>query len=153
MYDGFKQRAQAVYRLLASPGSAFVVVTSPEPPALREARYFLRRLEQDGMPTAGLVVNRVTPPPPEGIGDDDEGKVAEVADQLADGGPEQRAVAALLRLHLDQRELAAREQEAVARALHGVQPPVALRVPRIAGDVCDVDGLRQLARHLVTTPA
>ncbi|MBA2530253.1 MAG: ArsA family ATPase, partial [Euzebyales bacterium] len=61
MYEGFKDRAQSVYRLLQSPTSAFVVVATPEDPALREARYFLQRLASDGMPTAGLVVNRVTP--------------------------------------------------------------------------------------------
>jgi anion-transporting ArsA/GET3 family ATPase len=61
MYEGFKQRAQAVYKLLADRRSAFVVVSTPETPALRAARNFLQRLAQDGMPTAGVVVNRVAP--------------------------------------------------------------------------------------------
>ena len=52
-----------MYHLLQQPGSAFVVVSSAEPPALREAGYFMRRLERDGMPMAGVVVNRVTLPP------------------------------------------------------------------------------------------
>src|SRR6266568_3793072 len=59
MFGGFRQRAEHTYRLLKAPGTAFVVVAAPEPDALREASYFVERLSNDGMPLAGLVVNRV----------------------------------------------------------------------------------------------
>jgi anion-transporting ArsA/GET3 family ATPase len=61
MYEGFKERAEQVLELLRHPDSRFVVVTSPEPPPLREARFFLERLQQEGLHPAGLVVNRIRP--------------------------------------------------------------------------------------------
>ncbi|MER7762544.1 ArsA-related P-loop ATPase [Streptomyces sp. NPDC097619] len=59
MFGGFRTRADATYRLLQAPGTAFLVVAAPEPDALREAAYFVERLAEDDMPLAGLVLNRV----------------------------------------------------------------------------------------------
>ncbi|KUF15459.1 ArsA family ATPase [Streptomyces silvensis] len=59
MFGGFRKRADATYRLLQAPGTAFLVVASPERDALREAAYFVQRLAADDMPLAGLVLNRV----------------------------------------------------------------------------------------------
>ncbi|MDT0266977.1 ArsA family ATPase [Streptomyces sp. DSM 44915] len=59
MFGGFRSRADATYRLLQDPGTAFLVVAAPERDALREAAYFLERLAADRMPLAGLVLNRV----------------------------------------------------------------------------------------------
>ncbi|MCX5153751.1 ArsA family ATPase [Streptomyces sp. NBC_00291] len=59
MFGGFRTRADATFRLLQAPGTAFLVVAAPEPDALREAAYFVERLAADRMPLAGLVLNRV----------------------------------------------------------------------------------------------
>ncbi|MEU9373485.1 ArsA family ATPase [Streptomyces sp. NPDC048255] len=59
MFGGFRTRADATFRLLQAPGTAFLVVAAPEPDALREAAYFVERLAAEGMPLAGLVLNRV----------------------------------------------------------------------------------------------
>ncbi|MQY14972.1 hypothetical protein SRB5_51480 [Streptomyces sp. RB5] len=59
MFGGFRTRADATYRLLQAPGTAFLVVAAPERDALREAAYFVERLKADRMPLAGLVLNRV----------------------------------------------------------------------------------------------
>ncbi|MGW6021042.1 ArsA family ATPase [Streptomyces sp. NPDC055099] len=59
MFGGFRTRADATYRLLQAPGTAFLVVASPERDALREAAYFVERLAADDMPLAGLVLNKV----------------------------------------------------------------------------------------------
>ena len=59
MFGGFRTRAEATYRLLQAPGTAFLVVAAPERDALREAAYFVERLAADEMPLAGLVLNRV----------------------------------------------------------------------------------------------
>ena len=59
MFGGFRERAEDTYRLLQAPGTAFLVIATPEPDALREASYFVERLSQDRMPLAGLVLNRV----------------------------------------------------------------------------------------------
>src|SRR3984957_9056342 len=59
MFGGFRERAEYTYRLLRAPGTAFLVIAAPEPDALREASYFVERLAEEGMPLAGLVLNRV----------------------------------------------------------------------------------------------
>ncbi|MDI5962976.1 ArsA family ATPase [Streptantibioticus silvisoli] len=59
MFGGFRKRADATYRLLQAPGTAFLVVAAPERDALREASYFVERLAAETMPLAGLVLNRV----------------------------------------------------------------------------------------------
>ncbi len=59
MFGGFRTRADATYRLLQAPGTAFLVVAAPEQDALREAAFFVERLADDRMPLAGLVLNRV----------------------------------------------------------------------------------------------
>lgn len=52
MFGGFRTRADATFRLLQAPGTAFLVVASPEPDALREAAYFVERLAAERMPLA-----------------------------------------------------------------------------------------------------
>ena len=149
MYEGFKNRAQSVYRLLQSPTSAFVVVATPEAPALREARFFLQRLAQDGMPTAGLVVNRVTPAPVsalDGVGQD---AAQAAAKRLRKAGPEEQAAAALLGLHSDRVDVARRERKAIAAALHGVDPRALIEVPLMSSDVHDIDDLVAIGGHLL----
>lgn len=59
MFGGFRTRADATYKLLQAPGTAFLVVATPERDALREAAYFVERLAAEDMPLAGLVLNRV----------------------------------------------------------------------------------------------
>ncbi|KPI11965.1 Anion-transporting ATPase-like domain containing protein [Actinobacteria bacterium OK074] len=59
MFGGFRTRADATYKLLQAPGTAFLVVAAPERDALREAAYFVERLAAEDMPFAGLVLNRV----------------------------------------------------------------------------------------------
>ncbi|MFF3734562.1 ArsA family ATPase [Streptomyces sp. NPDC002476] len=59
MFGGFRTRADATYKLLQAPGTAFLVVATPERDALREAAYFVERLASEDMPLAGLVLNRV----------------------------------------------------------------------------------------------
>jgi anion-transporting ArsA/GET3 family ATPase len=153
MYEGFKDRAAAVYRLLQHPASAFVVVSSPEPPALREAGFFLRRLARDGMPTAGVVVNRVTFPPGGQVGAVDAQLLADAAADLDDGDDVERAVGGMLRLALDARRVAARQRLAIDAALRSASPRVLVEVPLADSDVHDVEGLRWIADHLVGASA
>jgi anion-transporting ArsA/GET3 family ATPase len=67
MFGGFRERADLTYALLKDGGTAFVVVAAPERDALREASYFVARLANDGMPLAGVVVNRMQPTPAAGL--------------------------------------------------------------------------------------
>ena len=59
MYDGFKERAQKVRDLFSEEITSFVLVTSPQTPALAEATFFLDKLVTEKMPLGAVVFNRV----------------------------------------------------------------------------------------------
>ena len=59
MTDDFSERAAQVERLLRSPTTAFVLVTSAQAAAIDEAIWFRRTLADGGLPFAGVIVNRV----------------------------------------------------------------------------------------------
>ena len=149
MYEGFKARADQVLDLLQRPSSQFVVVTSPQPPPLREARFFLDRLEQEGLHLAGVVVNRIHPLPEAEAGIDD---LREAADRLdEDGSDDHRAVADGLRLLADLTGLAGRERRDVEAALFGRPIGALVEVPLLRSDVHDLAGLDEIAHTLVAT--
>jgi anion-transporting ArsA/GET3 family ATPase len=144
LFGGFRQRAQKTFELLQADKTAFLVVAAPEPDALREAAYFVERLSEDRMPLAGLIVNRATPAP-EGDLSADEAMAASA--RLAQERPES-VTAGLLRLHADRARLVERETGLRARfaAAHPSVPTAV--VPALAGDVHDLDGLRQVGALL-----
>jgi anion-transporting ArsA/GET3 family ATPase len=146
MFGGFRERATATYELLRRPGTAFVVVATPEPDALREASYFVDRLAAEQLPLAGLVLNRTHPPATTLLSATRaEGAAEEVAESGADGAD---VAAAALRVHAERMTLAAREQH-LADRFTSAHPDVAVRtVPAAAGDVHDLDGLRDMAAEL-----
>ena len=88
MFGGFRTRADATYRLLQAPGTAFLVVAAPERDALREAAYFVERLDADRMPLAGLVVNRVHGSEAGGLSAE---RALDAAENLENGGIVDRA--------------------------------------------------------------
>jgi anion-transporting ArsA/GET3 family ATPase len=61
LYEGFKERADEVLRLLSSDQTAFVVVTTLEGPPLEEAGFFIDRLVDENLRLAGVVANKVVP--------------------------------------------------------------------------------------------
>jgi anion-transporting ArsA/GET3 family ATPase len=143
MYEGFKQRADAVLTLLRDPSSQFVVVASPQPPPLREARFFLDRLEQEGLHAAGVVINRMHPLPP---GGQDVDALRAVAERLDDPGR-----AGIVELLADTTALADRERRDVDAALYGREPAALVEVPMLRRDVHDLSSLSTIADHLVAT--
>jgi len=161
MYDGFKQRAEEVLALLRDPRSRFVVVTSAEPPPLREARFFLERLEQEGLHAAGVVVNRIRPEVPRDPSDagltravrslqEAAGIDPESPEDLERANSDEVAVAGALQLLGDVRNLAARQRRDVAAGLFGVEVAALVEVPLLDGDVHDLDGLAAIAATLST---
>jgi anion-transporting ArsA/GET3 family ATPase len=64
LFGGFKERAKHVEKTLRSPDVAFVLVTSPSPPSIREVLYFADRLTEAKMPRGAFVVNRMRRAPP-----------------------------------------------------------------------------------------
>ena len=140
VFGGFRERAEATYQLLRSPGTAFVVVAAPEPDALREAAYFVDRLSSDGMPLAGLVLNRTHPV----FAELSATKARAVAEELR-GSP---LAAAVLQLHADRVDLSVREERLLAR-FTAAHPEVAVtKVPVVEGDIADLAGLREIGERL-----
>ncbi len=147
LFGGFRQRAQKTFELLQADGTAFLVVASPEPDALREAAYFVERLRDDDMPLAGLVVNRASTTPGADLSAEE---ATAAADRLMRHDPAS-VTGGLLRVHADRATMVARERLLRDRfaSAHPRVPTVV--VPALAGDVHDLDGLREVGRLLAGT--
>ena len=165
MFGGFRERAEYTYRLLRAPGTAFLVIAAPEPDALREASYFVERLAQEGMPLAGLILNRVHRPPVTGLSaarslaaaetlqaanpapgpsrSPAAGKAAGERQGQRNGAAVSLAIAAL-RLHAERMQLVALERR-LAEHFTAAHPlvPVA-EIPAQPEDVHDLAGLRAI---------
>ncbi|MZD08429.1 AAA family ATPase [Streptomyces sp. SID5785] len=177
-FGGFRTRADATYKLLQAPGTAFLVVAAPERDALREAAYFVERLAAEQMPLAGLVLNRVHG---SGAGRLSAERALAAAENLDEsgivdqtGGKEQlrteaspepspdaspepspeasptvpQLTAGLLRLHAERMQVVAREQRTRDR-FTALHPEVAVtEVAALPGDVHDLSGLRDIGDRL-----
>jgi anion-transporting ArsA/GET3 family ATPase len=141
MFGGFRERAEYTYRLLRAPGTAFLVIAVPEPDALREASYFTERLERDGMPLAGLILNRVHRSPAARLSAARSLAAAETLQGFKDSESSALGIAAL-RLHAERMRQADSERR-LARRFTAAHPlvPVA-QVPAQPDDVHDLNGLR-----------
>ena len=145
LFGGFRQRAETTFALLQAPETAFVVVAAPEAAAMREAAYFVERLAGERMPLSGLVINRVHD-------DDGSGLTASGAEaaaaRLRAGTPAEQMTADLLTVRAERLRVGEREarQRRGFTAAHPSVPTVA--VAALAGDVHDLDGLREIGRLL-----
>jgi anion-transporting ArsA/GET3 family ATPase len=165
MFGGFRERAEDTYRLLQTPGTAFLVVATPEPDALREASYFVERLSQDRMPLAGLILNRVHRSPAARLSAARSLAAAEalqpagapagsppVSHNGNTGEPAEATryplVASALRLHAERMQLIAAERR-LAQSFTAAHPgvPVA-KVPAQPEDVHDLIGLHAIGESL-----
>ena len=61
LYEGFRERAQAVEQLLRSPKTRFVLVSGPGEERIPDTLFFARKLKQAGFHLGPIVVNRVHP--------------------------------------------------------------------------------------------
>ena len=151
MFGGFRERADYTFRLLRAPGTAFLVIAAPEPDALREASYFVERLAQEGMPLAGLVLNRVHRSPAARLSAARSLAASETlqASGGEDGGSHALTVAAL-RLHAERMQQSAIEHR-VAEHFTSAHPhvPVA-EVPAQPDDVHDLAGLAAVGDSFYT---
>jgi anion-transporting ArsA/GET3 family ATPase len=163
MFGGFRERADYTYRLLQTPGTAFLVIAAPEPDALREASYFVERLSQDRMPLAGLIVNRVhharaarlsaarslgaAETLQNGLGATD-GTGTGQSEAGTAGAAGYALAEAALRLHAERILLRTREAR-LAEAFVAAHPSVPVaEIPARPGDVHDLEGLREIGLSL-----
>jgi anion-transporting ArsA/GET3 family ATPase len=144
LFGGFRERAEQTYAQLQAPDTRFIVVAAPESDALREASYFVQRLETERMPLAGLVLNRVHESAAPGLSAE-QSLVA--ADRLA-GATSHPLVVGLLRLHAERMQRISRERRLVGR-FTAAFPKVRIATARAqASDIHDLDGLRRVAADL-----
>ena len=141
MEEGFRARAAHVQQLLADPGTAFVLVAAPRRDSVEEAAHFAGRLAESSIPVQALIVNRVHPR---------FGPVVDGGSPAAetDGG----APAAWRQLTgnlADFEAIAEREEAYYAQLAERVAPAPVARVPFLAEDVHDLEGLDEVVRYLV----
>jgi anion-transporting ArsA/GET3 family ATPase len=150
MFGGFRERAQHTYELLKAPGTEFVVVSAPEPDALREASYFVERLSAERMPLAGLIVNRTRMTARVAGGRPLSAARAEAAADVladrkpaADGGGDGPIDVARTALRVHAEVASAADHDArMTRRFAAAHPTVSLvAVPALPVDVHDLAGL------------
>ena len=153
MFGGFRERADYTYQLLRAQGTSFLVIAAPEPDALREASYFVDRLAAEGMPLAGLVLNRVHELPAARLSAARSLAAAETL-QAADDGAQDGAgghalAVAALRLHAGRMELAASERR-LAEHFTAAHPHIpVVQIPAQPEDVHDLEGLAAIGENFL----
>jgi anion-transporting ArsA/GET3 family ATPase len=146
MFGGLRERAEATAALLRAEGTAFVVVGAPEPDALREASYFVKRLAEERLPLAGVVMNRVHTSDAAGVGAARALSAAEAIED--DASASARLAAGVLRVHAARMRAAETERQRMGGfTLAHPTVPVAY-VPAFAEDVHDLSALRAVATAL-----
>src|SRR5690606_30009141 len=140
MEDGFKQRADAVLRLLSDDDTAFVLVASPRRDTIEEARFFAEKLGDADIAVRALVVNRMHPRFGDGL--------AEAARERA-ATLEGTDLGGLYCNLADFQAVASREDEHLAGLTSVVHPAPFVRVPFLSTDVHDLDGLTDLAAYIL----
>ncbi len=145
LFGGFRARAQRTFELLQASGTAFLVVAAPEQDAMREAAYFVERLRAERMPLAGLVVNRASPDPGEGLS---ANAAMAAAEKLRGNGEDAALAAGLLKLHAARKLMVQREVR-LRRRFATSHPDVPTAVlPALPTDVHDIQGLRRIGELL-----
>ncbi len=144
MFGGFRERAEQTYRVLQAPETAFVVIATPEPDAVREATYFAGRLADESMPLAGLVLNQVHEVAVPGLSVE---RSLAAAEALVASGTSPMT-AEVLRVHAGLLRRAARERRITERFVRAHPQVPVVAVPAQPADIHDLDGLRQLGAAL-----
>lgn len=145
-FGGFREKADRTYELLKRRGTQFVVVSAAEPDALREAAFFVDRLSSEGMPLAGLILNR-THPMLCSLSAERALDGAQQLEQTSDSGGD-GLTAGILRIHADRAQTSKREIRLLSR-FTGANPRVAVvGVPSLPFDVSDLDALQAVADQI-----
>ena len=151
LYGPLVERTRDFETLLRGPSSRFVVVTSPAPGPLGEARFFRRLLDERDLGTGAVVVNRVLPHPGEALA---AMPVDALTPLLSTLGVSEDAIPALLHaVHEAVREqalLAERDRAGIDSLVADVADgaPIVL-VPQLESDVHDASRLAELLPWLV----
>jgi anion-transporting ArsA/GET3 family ATPase len=149
LYDGFRERHEAVGRLFAANSTAFLVVSAPTEPSVDVARFFVDELRTRRLPLGGVVVNQVHTC--SAVTPDVDALLGERAREL-DAVTAAPLLARLGMAHRRLRELATLEAARVEELRRIAGSGVWLKViPRLEDEVHDLDGLLRLHHHLFET--
>ena len=153
LFENFQTRIDRAHEILRAPGTAFVLVSSPEEQVLGDAEYLSSKMAALHMPLKGVVLNRVHAefrPGRRGRGRDEIGAedVEQVADVVAQivGAPEAQELAANF---VDYQVLARGESLRIEQFRAGLARGVpVVHVPNFARDVHDLASLAGMHPHL-----
>ncbi|HWD08677.1 MAG TPA: ArsA family ATPase [Actinomycetota bacterium] len=132
MYDGFKERAQAVYELLRRNVTRFVVVVAPTDQAVEEALFLVGAMSSHGLAFGGLVVNRMHPRFPAAIGEPVGAPLADRLSLIADEFEQVRR----------------REEHSLQRLIAEVPARRWVRVPYLTEEVANLSALAEVGKSL-----
>ncbi len=137
MLQRFADRAERTSRLLRAEHTAFLLVTTPEPPTLAVARELATELRAGGYPIAGIIANRVH------CFTKQERLKPQTNDPFLRRLWNNYAVLA---------ERSARDVQALWALAQHVDLPVLATVPMQPSPPTSIPALRAMARHLVNVP-
>jgi anion-transporting ArsA/GET3 family ATPase len=141
MEQGFRERADAVFHLLSDDDTAFVLVASPRRDTIEEARFFAAKLGEADIAVRALIVNRMHPRFGDGLAEATAERARTLAGTDLGGLYENLAEFQLV---------ASREEEHLSGLAAAVAPAPVVRVPFLSTDVHDVDGLTEVASHILS---
>jgi anion-transporting ArsA/GET3 family ATPase len=152
LFDNFHTRIARAYEVLRGPGTAFVLVSSPEEQVLGDAEYLSSKMAELSMPLRGVVLNRVheeyRPPRRARAAAAVTEDVEEVAEVLADCVARDEA-RVLAENFVDYQTLARGEGLRIEQFRRGLPRRVPLVcVPNFARDVHDLGSLAGMHRFL-----
>ena len=151
LYEGFKERAEDVLKLMSSDETGFIVVTTLEGPPLAEAGFFIDRLVDEQLGLIGVVANKVVPlefanAQASAVDGVDVGAVAEAASVDADRA---KGAISYAKSSLETFSLLARRDAKALDELRRRSHAVVAHVPLLTHDIHDADGLQELAGYVL----
>jgi len=145
LYDGMRERHEAVGRIFGDPRTTFLVVSGPNEPSVDVATFFLQELRARSLKVGGIVVNQLHRA--RLVNPDVDALLGRRAREL-DPALAPQVLARLGAAHRRLRDLAALERQWVTR-LGATAPGVPMvEIDRQPGEVHDLSGLLLLHRWL-----
>lgn len=147
LFGNWRKRADEVSRALRGNDVGYVLVTTPDPLAIREVRFFADRLEKEGMRADAFVVNRVAPT------FDTSSSPADVAAELSRRGLDPSLGPKCARALEDAKIEGRRDALQLVAMEDLVERADAVYVPTYAEDVYAVETLAEVGDVLCGPPA